>query len=129
MSSSYSMSDTDPRALFQLRRRPARRTKDQPSSSPARHSIAATSRSAGRCRQLFKGAYIVNEGLTKDRAQQAIERGDADAAAFGRLFIANPDLVERFRSGAALNALKSETIYMDDETGYNDYPLLGEAAE
>ena len=47
-------------------------------------------------------------------------------AAFGRPFIANPDLVERFRRGAPLNAVNPETIYTDDETGYNDYPLLDE---
>jgi 2,4-dienoyl-CoA reductase-like NADH-dependent reductase (Old Yellow Enzyme family) len=43
--------------------------------------------------------------------------------AFGRPFIANPDLVERFRRGAPLNAVNPETIFADDETGYNNYPL------
>ncbi|RCW81161.1 alkene reductase [Phyllobacterium bourgognense] len=128
MSSSYSMSDTDPRALFSY-------VADQLGARKiafifAREALDRGDHLIGReVRRLFKGAYIVNEGLTKDSAQQAIERGEADAAAFGRLFIANPDLVERFRRGAALNAIKSETIYTDDETGYNDYPLLGEAAE
>jgi 2,4-dienoyl-CoA reductase-like NADH-dependent reductase (Old Yellow Enzyme family) len=79
-------------------------------------------------RRIFKGAYILNEGLTRESAELAIERGEADAAAFGRPFIANPDLVERFRRGAPLNAVNPETIYADDEIGYNDYPLLDEAA-
>jgi 2,4-dienoyl-CoA reductase-like NADH-dependent reductase (Old Yellow Enzyme family) len=76
---------------------------------------------------VFKGAYILNEGLTKESAQSAVDRGEADAAAFGRAFIANPDLVERFRRDAPLNSVNAETIYTDDATGYNDYPLLDDA--
>jgi 2,4-dienoyl-CoA reductase-like NADH-dependent reductase (Old Yellow Enzyme family) len=50
--------------------------------------------------------------------------GQADAAAFGKLYFANPDLVERFRRNAPLNPLNSATIYTGDATGYNDYPTL-----
>lgn len=127
MSSSYSMRDSNPRALFtyvaeQLNARHI-------AFIFARESLERGDDRIGRdVRRIFKGAYILNEGLTRESAEQAIERGEADAAAFGRPFIANPDLVERFRRGAPLNEINPETIYSDDETGYNDYPLLGEAA-
>jgi 2,4-dienoyl-CoA reductase-like NADH-dependent reductase (Old Yellow Enzyme family) len=126
MSSSYSMSDSNPRALFtyvaeQLNARNI-------AFIFAREALDRGDDRIGRdVRRIFKGAYILNEGLTKESAALAIERGEADAAAFGRPFIANPDLVERFRRGAPLNSINPQTIYSDNETGYNDYPLLDEA--
>ncbi|MBP2296271.1 alkene reductase [Azospirillum rugosum] len=125
MSSSYSMQDSDPRALFSYvaEQLDARKL----AFIFARESLELGDRRIGLdVRRLFKGAYIVNEGLTKESAEQAIARGEADAAAFGRPYIANADLVERFRRNAPLNAVNAETIYSADETGYNDYPLLGE---
>jgi NADH:flavin oxidoreductases, Old Yellow Enzyme family len=125
MSSSYSMHDSNPRALFSY-------VAEQLDARNlayifARESLELGDRRIGPdVRRLFKGAYIVNEGLTKESAEQAIMRGEADAAAFGRLYIANPDLVERFRRNAPLNAVDAGTIYGADETGYNDYPLLDE---
>ncbi len=95
------MSDTDPRALLSY-------VADQLGERKIAFIFAREALDRGdqlisrEVRRLFKGAYIVNEALTKDSAQQAIERGEADAAVFGRLFIADPDLVERFRRGAAL---------------------------
>jgi 2,4-dienoyl-CoA reductase-like NADH-dependent reductase (Old Yellow Enzyme family) len=50
--------------------------------------------------------------------------GDADAVAFGKLFLANPDLPRRFSTGAALNEPKPETFYSPDAEGYVDYPAL-----
>jgi 2,4-dienoyl-CoA reductase-like NADH-dependent reductase (Old Yellow Enzyme family) len=55
-------------------------------------------------KRAFGGVYIANEKFTKESAQAALDRGDADAVAWGQLFIANPDLVKRFESDAALNA-------------------------
>jgi N-ethylmaleimide reductase len=55
--------------------------------------------------------------------------GHADAVAFGRLFIANPDLPERFRRGAPLNRYDRSTFYRGDARGYTDYPSLPQAAE
>jgi 2,4-dienoyl-CoA reductase-like NADH-dependent reductase (Old Yellow Enzyme family) len=75
-------------------------------------------------RRHFKGALTVNDGLTKEAAERVIAKGEADAASFGRLYIANPDLVERFRRGMPLNALNADTIYTADHTGYTDYPAL-----
>ena len=128
MSSSYSMQDSNPRALFSY-------VAEQLNARNiafifARESLDRGDQRIGLdVRRIFKGAYILNEGLTKESAELAIARGEADAAAFGRPYIANPDLVERFRRGAPLNTLNPETIYSDDETGYNDYPLLNETVE
>ncbi len=71
-----------------------------------------------------KGGWLVNNGYDKASAEKAIETGYADAVAFGRPFIANPDLVERLRTGAALNALDATTLYGGGAKGYTDYPSL-----
>ena len=72
----------------------------------------------------FQGPYIANESFTLESAQAALDAGEADAIAWGKLFIANPDLVERFCVGAPLNPLNPETIYAPGPTGYTDYPVL-----
>ena len=78
-------------------------------------------------KKLFGGGYIVNEGFTKASAEEAIAAGEADAVAFGKTFIANPDLVARFRSNAPLNDPNSATFYSDGPAGYTDYPTLNDA--
>jgi 2,4-dienoyl-CoA reductase-like NADH-dependent reductase (Old Yellow Enzyme family) len=72
----------------------------------------------------FGGAYIVNEKYTRELADQVIASGEADAVAFGQLFIANPDLPERFSRNAALNAPNPGTFYAHGAEGYTDYPVL-----
>jgi 2,4-dienoyl-CoA reductase-like NADH-dependent reductase (Old Yellow Enzyme family) len=72
----------------------------------------------------FGGAYIVNEGFTKESAQAALDAGEADAVAWGKAFIANPDLVERFAANAALNEFDASTFYSGGAHGYTDYPAL-----
>ena len=72
-----------------------------------------------------KGAWMVNNGYTRASAEEAVASGWADMVAFGRAFIANPDLVERLRKNAALNAGDSSTFYGGSEHGYTDYPTLG----
>ena len=72
----------------------------------------------------FGGAYIANQALTFESATQAVSSGRADAAAFGKIWIANPDLVARFAKGAPLNALVPETIYAEGASGYTDYPEM-----
>ena len=74
----------------------------------------------------FGGVYIANEKLTRASAQNLLDRGEADAVAFGKLFIANPDLVGRFRSGAPLNDPRPELFYGGGPAGYTDYPVLPE---
>lgn len=80
-------------------------------------------------RRAFAGAYIANNGYSRDLAIEVLRENRADLIAFGKLFISNPDLVERLRRGAPLNAPDRETFYGGAEAGYTDYPTLGEAAE
>lgn len=75
-------------------------------------------------KQEFGGVYIANESFTAEAAREAIRSGKADAVAFGKSAIANPDLVERFRIGAPLNAPEPSTFYGDGPVGYTDYPIL-----
>ncbi|UCV17824.1 alkene reductase [Ferribacterium limneticum] len=72
----------------------------------------------------FGGTYIANGGYDAARAETAIRTGDADLVAFGTAFLANPDLVERFKQGAPLNQPDSSTFYQGEERGYTDYPTL-----
>ncbi len=75
-------------------------------------------------RQKFAGIYMANNNYDQARAEQALQQGDADLVAFGRLFLANPDLPERFARGARLNEPNPETFYGGGEEGYTDYPFL-----
>jgi N-ethylmaleimide reductase len=73
-------------------------------------------------RQTFKGAFILAGGFDRDRAEAALTEGRADLIAFGRPFLANPDLVERMRRGIALNPPDFSTFYTPGPKGYTDYP-------
>ncbi|MBB3213896.1 N-ethylmaleimide reductase [Herbaspirillum sp. Sphag1AN] len=75
-------------------------------------------------RGLFKGAFLQGGGLTKAKAETLIGDKDADAAVFGSLYLANPDLVQRFQLGAPLNKPERETLYSAGPQGYIDYPTL-----
>ncbi|MBW8309816.1 MAG: alkene reductase [Candidatus Paracaedibacteraceae bacterium] len=72
----------------------------------------------------FKGTYIVNEGITPAVGESILKKGEADAVAFGRSFIANPDLPKRIELNAALNEPNPATFYSSGAEGYTDYPLL-----
>ena len=75
-------------------------------------------------RARFKGPWIVNNGYTREMAIKVVAEGQADAVAFGRDFIANPDLVRRLRLNAPLQAVERATLYGGDAKGYTDYPAL-----
>ncbi|MCW4149277.1 alkene reductase [Halomonas sp. 18H] len=77
-----------------------------------------------KMRKRFSGSLIYCGHYDGERARQRLEEGTADAIAFGRPFIANPDLPERFRLGAALNEPDHATFYGGDEHGYTDYAFL-----
>lgn len=79
-------------------------------------------------RKTFKGAYIANNGYDREMAIEAVESGHADAVAFGRLYIANPDLMQRLKQNAPLNVPNPRTFYTPGPAGYIDYPALDEAA-
>lgn len=85
---------------------------------------SGATRVAGLLRQLFKGPYILNGGITRELGDKLIAEGAADAVAFGVPFISNPDLVERFRRNAPLAAADRATFYGGTEQGYLDYPAL-----
>jgi N-ethylmaleimide reductase len=70
------------------------------------------------------GAWMVNNGYGKALAEDAVAGGAADLVAFGKLYIANPDLVERLRAGAELNEPDRATFYGGGAKGYTDYPAL-----
>ncbi len=74
-------------------------------------------------RRKFAGTYIANNGYDRARAQMALAGGAADLVAFGIPFLANPDLVRRYREDLPLNAPDPSTFYQGGETGYTDYPL------
>ena len=77
----------------------------------------------------FDGVWMVNNGYNRKMAIDAVASGRADLVSFGRLFIANPDLVERLRENAPLNPLMGqETFYGDGAHGYTDYPTLEHSA-
>lgn len=74
--------------------------------------------------QNYRGAMIINESLTFDKAQAYVGEGVAEAASFGRYYVSNPDLVQRFRAGAELAPLDRDTLYTPGAEGYTDYPTL-----
>jgi len=75
-------------------------------------------------KQQFGGVYVANEGFDYQSGNALLAAGNADAVAFGKLFIANPDLPRRFREGARLNEWNGATFYVPGATGYTDYPAL-----
>ena len=121
----HDMGDSDPAALFghvarelgkrQLAFLCARESHDRPALGPM-------------LKREFGGVFVANEGFTADSARQAISAGDADAVAFGKPALANPDLVERLRLHLPLNEPDPETFYASGPKGYIDYPLIGDHA-
>ena len=81
---------------------------------------------ARHLREAFDGPFIAAEGFTRPDAEHWLETDRADLIAFGQHFIANPDLVERFRRGAPLNPVDKATYYTAGPKGYIDYPTLAE---
>jgi N-ethylmaleimide reductase len=83
---------------------------------------------AEQLRKAFKGKIIAAGGFEPDTAEATIENGIADAVAFGRHFVANPDLPLRIREGLALTPYDRDTFYTFDSVGYNDYAFVNELA-
>ncbi|MEM8810105.1 MAG: alkene reductase [Cyanobacteria bacterium P01_G01_bin.38] len=91
------------------------------------HFMAATGdveRATPHLRQAFKGAILLNGGYGAQTGAAAIQNDETDAIAYGIPFIANPDLVERFKQGAPLNEADPATFYTHSRKGYIDYPAL-----
>lgn len=77
-------------------------------------------------REAFDGALVANGNYDAERANNAIDQGYADVIAFGRAFLANPDLPHRLREGLPINVPDEDTFYNGDERGYTDYPTWEE---
>ncbi len=117
----HSISDSDPAATFghvaeELGRRKI-------AFVCGREKVGPDSLSP-RLKRLFGGVYIANEGFERDSAKAVLDAGWADAVAFGKAFLANPDLPDRLRADAPLNAPRPETFYGGGAEGYTDYPVF-----
>lgn len=88
---------------------------------------ASTEAITPHLRRLYKGTMIVNGGYEKSTATHALAEGQGDLVAFGTPFIANPDLVERYRENHPLNELRPDGLYNGGREGYIDYPTLAES--
>lgn len=121
-----SMSDSDPEALFTA------------AAASLKHfglayvhvlePVGTALVLAPKIKAAIGAQLIVNGDYTFETADQAIASGATDAVAFGKLYIANSDLVERYKAKAPLNTPDVKTFYGGGEAGYTDYPLLTEAA-
>ena len=119
------MSDSDPAALVRYvaqhmstRRIAFFELRHDQHDRPAELALAALAR------EHFAGVLMLNGGFDQESGEHALSGGLADAIVYGRLFIANPDLVERFRLGADLNPLRANGLYGGGAEGYTDYPTL-----
>ncbi|WP_248796443.1 alkene reductase [Pseudomonas sp. MWU13-2105] len=120
----FSMSDSDPQATFNCA-----------AKMLSRYGLAyihVVELGAGPfdfkdLKRCFGGSYIANGGYDAERAEKALNSGDADLVSFGTAFLANPDLVERFQRGVALNEADPATFYQGEERGYTDYPTLAQS--
>ncbi len=117
----FNMGDSDPRATFGY---VARELGKRKIAFICARESAGPNRIGPELKKIFGGIYIANEGFTRETAQAALDAGDADAIAFGKQFLANPDLPRRFAENAALNAADPNTFYASGKQGYTDYPSL-----
>ncbi len=117
----HGMSDSDPLTLFKS---VARALNQRRLAFVFVRQAAGGEVYANGVRQNYNGTLILNDGLTLESARAALRAGRTDAVAFGRAFIANPDLVRRLREGAELNDWDASLFYADGAKGYTDYPCL-----
>ena len=86
----------------------------------------AVQKIAKHFRPLYNGTLMINAGFTQETGNKVIASGDADLVAFGKPYISNPDLVERFEKNAPLAEWDEDTFYVPGKKGYTDYPTLTE---
>ncbi|QYD71313.1 alkene reductase [Paraburkholderia edwinii] len=118
---SHTMGDSNPVATFGYVARELRKRKI---AFIAAREALGDDRIGPTLKDAFGGPYIANEKFTKETAQQVLDAGEADAVAWGKLFIANPDLPRRFELNAPLNEPDASTFYSEGPKGYTDYPPL-----
>ena len=118
---SHDMGDSNPAATFGYVARELGRSRI--AFLCVRESVGPN-RLGPELKKAFGRTYVANEAHTRESAEQLIRAGEADAVAFGKLFIANPDLPRRFALNAPLNTPFPETFYGSGPAGYTDYPAL-----
>src|SRR5690606_891023 len=121
----HSMSDSNPEALFSY---VAEQLGKRKLAFLFVREAAGSGNLLAAIKQLFAGPVIANDGHDQQSAKQLLESGLADAVAFGRAYIANPDLVRRLRENEPLNAWDPSTFYAEGPKGYTDYPCLSASA-
>jgi 2,4-dienoyl-CoA reductase-like NADH-dependent reductase (Old Yellow Enzyme family) len=117
----HSMSDSNLSATFEY---VARQLSKRKLAFICAREYLGPDRIGPKLRAAFGGVYVANEKFAFDTATHAVESGEADAVAFGKLFIANPDLPQRFKLRAALNEWRVPQFYAGGAEGYTDYPSL-----
>lgn len=122
---SHDMGDSDPKALFT---HVARRMRDMGLAFIFLREHIGPDSLLDDIKAAFGGVVIANEGLTADSAAELLRTGRADAVAFGRDFLATPDLPRRLADGLTLNQPDPETFYVGGPRGYVDYPVAKEVA-
>jgi len=118
---SHSMGDSDPLATFTYL---AREFAKRRIAFICAREHAGENRIGPQIKAAFGGVYIANEQFSNDSAEAALAAGEADAIAWGKLFIANPDLPTRIKLNAPFNAPDTTTFYGGSVRGYTDYPAL-----
>ncbi|RUZ72331.1 alkene reductase [Mesorhizobium sp. M7A.F.Ca.US.006.01.1.1] len=119
------MGDSDPLGLFT---HVARALSSRSLAFVIGRESLAEPRIAPAIREAYHGIFVANEGFTQETGEAVLASGEADAVAYGQPFIANPDLIERFRCRAELNPLDRPTFQVGGAKGYVDYPKLGIAS-
>jgi 2,4-dienoyl-CoA reductase-like NADH-dependent reductase (Old Yellow Enzyme family) len=117
----FSMGDSDLPRTFEY---VARRLGERKIAFLCAREYIAPDRLGPRLKAAFAGTYIANEKFDYESATRVVSAGEADAVAFGRLFIANPDLPRRFLSQGPFNEFNTAELYTGGAPGYTDYPAL-----
>jgi N-ethylmaleimide reductase len=120
----HSMGDADLPRTFEY---VARRLGERKIAFICAREYVGPDRLGPKLKAAFGGVYIANEKFTYETAEHAVTAGEADAVAFGKLFVANPDLARRFALRAPLNEPKVPQFYAGGAEGYTDYPTLSHA--
>jgi len=89
----------------------------------------AVSEIAKHYRPIYKGTLMINTGFTQEKGNKVIKDGDADLVSFGKLYVSNPDLVERYQKNVPVSDWDEETFYVPGKKGYTDYEAKAREAE
>lgn len=116
----HDMGDSDPEATFSY---VADAMRERGIAFLFARAAQTDAKVGAKLKAIFKGPFIANQQLSKDTAESLIENGEADACAWGQQFIANPDLVRRFKDDLELNEIDSDRFYVGGTKGYTDYPF------